>query len=142
MSDLYKVIGKSEMKNLLADPQDADLIAIPCTPGSGVVKAGTVMFREGNGMYSPASGDKVKAENMLAVLKEDVDTGGKPESGMEAVAEDAAAYRRGRFIDGAVKLAEDAELGAAHKAALRQQGIVFGVKESASTFDNKLTGTD
>lgn len=140
MSDLYGVIGASETKNLLADPQGADVIAVPCTPGNEVVKAGTVMFREENGMYSPAAADNITAGNMLVVLKEDVDTGSKPESGAEATAEDAAAYRAGRFIDGAVTLASDAAVEAAHKVVLRQQGIVFDVKESTETFDNNVSG--
>lgn len=142
MSTLYGTVGKKEFKNLLADPQGADIISIPCTPGNNSVSAGTVMFREENGMYSPATSDKVTASNMLVVLKEDVDTGAKPGSSVEVTAEDAAAYRAGRFIDGAVTLASDAALEKSHKVILRQQGIVFNVKETVDTFENKVTGTD
>ena len=139
MSKLYEVIGKREMKNLLADPQDADVIAIPCTPGNDLVPAGTVMFRDTTGMYSPATADKVTGEYMLVVLKEDVDTGSKPQEG-EVTAEDAIAYRKGRFIDGAVTLASGTELDASNKVVLRQQGIVFDKKESTETFENKTSG--
>ena len=93
-------------------------------------------------MYSPATSDKVTASNMLVVLKEDVDTGEKPGSSVEVTAEDAAAYRAGRFIDGAVTLASGTALEESHKVILRQQGIVFNVKETADTFENKVTGTD
>ena len=138
MSDLYGVIGKSEMKNLLADPQDADLIAIPCKPGNNVVLAGTVMFRGEDGLYSPAKKEDIVATKSLAVLKEDVDTGAGPIE-VEVTAEDAAAYRKGRFIDGAVA-ASDGALEASHKLILRQQGIVFNQMESTETFENKTSG--
>lgn len=137
--DLYGVIGKSEMKNLLADPQDADLIAIPCKPGNEVITAGTVMVRgEEDGLYSPAKKTDIVATNSLVVLKEDVDTGAGPIEA-ETTAEDAAAYRKGRFVDGAV-VASDGPLDASHKLVLRQQGIVFDEKESTKTFDNKTSG--
>lgn len=142
MSNLYGVIGASGYKNLLADPQGANLISIPCTPGNGIVKAGTVMFRETSGMYSPAESKDVVNTNMLVVLKEDVNTGGKLVSGAEATAEDAAAYRAGRFIDGAVTLASDAAVEAFHKVVLRQQSIVFDPKEETGTFDNKVQGVE
>lgn len=134
MSELYGTIGKKTYSNLLSDPNGAEVIAIPCTPGNGVITAGKIMFREETGLWSPAKKADVTGEKMLAVLKEDVDTGGEIEG--EATAEDAAAYRSGRFIDGAVA-ASDGAIDAAHKLALRQQGIVFGVKESTETFDNK-----
>ena len=77
---------------------------------------------------------------MLVVLNENVDTGNTPAKGETATAEDAAAYRAGRFIDGRVKLAANAALTDAIKVTLRKQNIVFNTKESTSTVDNKVTG--
>lgn len=141
MSELYGVIGESGYDQLLADPQGADVISIPCTPGKGAVKRGTVMFREETGMYSPAATGDVTSEKMLVVLNENVDTGSEPGHGVTATAEDAAAYRAGRFIDGRVTLASSAALEESHKVVLRQQGIVFNVKESTETFENKKEGS-
>ena len=56
------------------------------------------------------------------------------------MAEDAAAYRKGRFVSGRVTLAAGAALTAAHKVVLRKQDIVFDVKETTTTFDNSITG--
>lgn len=141
MSDLYGTIGTRSYANLLADPQGADVISIPCKPGNSTVAAGTVMYREATGLYSPAASANVTAANQLVVLKEDVETGDAPESGKTATAEDAAAYRAGCFVDGAVKLAAGAALTAAHKAVLRGQGIVFDKAESVETFNNTVTGS-
>jgi hypothetical protein len=139
MSDLYATVGTSNYDQLLADPQGADVISIPCTPGKGTVKRGTIMFREKTGMYSPAASANVVDTNMLVVLNEDVDTGSTPGSGETVTAEDAAAYRSGRFISGRVTLASDAAITAEHKVVLRKQGIVFDTKESAETFNNEVT---
>ena len=139
--ELYGKIGEKNPEYLLADPQGAEPIGIPCTPGQGVVKRGTVMFREDRGMYSPAASANVVNTNMLVVLSETVDTGSAPASGETAVAENAAAYRAGRFIDGKVFLTGDAALTAAHKVVLRQQGIVFNPMESTATFTNTASGT-
>lgn len=141
MSELYGTIGQQTYTNLLADPQGADLITVPCKPGNGVVTAGTVLFRETTGLYSPAAAVNVKADTQLVVLKETVDTGAAPGSGVTAVAEDAAAYRAGIFVDGAVKLTNGAALTDEHKAVLRGQNIVFSKKESADTFQNTVSGT-
>lgn len=134
MSELYGVIGSRSYANLLADPQGADVIAIPCEPGNGAIKAGTVMYRKSSGLYAPAENGQVSTSYMLVVLKEDVDTGDTVAAG--AVAEDAAAYRAGCFVDGAVVLKNDTSLTAAHKVVLRLMGIVFDKKEETGTFDN------
>ena len=134
MSALYGVVGTSNPDHLLSDPQGADIIAIPCTPGKGVVKRGTVMFRESNGMWSPAASANISTSNQLAILNVDVDTDANP-----AVAEDAAAYRAGRFINGRVKYDNSGTLTAvteAHKVVLRLEGIVFDVADNASGFNN------
>ena len=96
---MYEVIGTNNPEYLLADPQGADIIAIPCEPGNGMVKRGTVMYRKESGMYAPAATSNVTASNMLVVLDESVDT----DENM-AVAEDARAYRAGRLVYGKVTL--------------------------------------
>lgn len=134
MSALYGVVGTSNPDYLLSDPQGADIIAIPCTPGKGVIKRGTVMFRENNGMWSPAASANISTSNQLAILNVDVDTDANP-----AVAEDAAAYRAGRFINGRVKYDNSGTLTAvteAHKVVLRLEGIVFDMADNAAGFDN------
>lgn len=141
MSELYGVIGSSNYANLLADPQGADIIAIPCEPGNGDVAVGTVMYRKTTGLWAPAAAAQIVATNQLVVLKEAVATGTAPSSGETAVAEDAAAYRAGIFIDGVVTLAAGAALTEAHKVILRQQNIVFDKKESTATFTNTVTGS-
>ena len=141
MSELYSKIGERGYENLLADPHGADLIAIPCEPGNGDIKGGTIVYRKASGLWAPAASAQIANTNQLAVLKETVATGNAPASGETATAEDAAAYRAGRFVDGRVTLASDAALTAAHKVILRQQGIVFEEKESTSTFTNTVTGS-
>ena len=134
MSELYGVVGTKSYTNLLADPQGADVIGIPCEPGNGEIPAGTVMYRKSTGLYAPAESGQISTSYMLVVLKEDVETG----SGLEtvAVAPDAAAFRAGCFIDGMVFLKSKASLTDAHKAVLKLNGIVFNKKEDTATFDN------
>lgn len=134
MSELYGVIGTSNYSNLLADPQGADIISIPCEPGNGTIKRGTVMYRKSTGLYAPAASGDVTTSNMLVVINEEVETGTTVAAG--AVAEDAAAYRAGCFIDGKVVLKSDATLSDANKVVLRLQNIVFDKAESTGTFDN------
>lgn len=141
MTELYGVIGSSNTVNLLADPQGADKIAIPCEPGNGDIPAGTLMYRKASGLWAPAASAQVVNTNQLAVLKEAVASGTAPASGKTAVAEDGLAYRAGCFIDGAVTLTAGAALTEAHKVILRQQGIVFDKKESTTTFTNTVTGS-
>nr|DAR77779.1 MAG TPA: hypothetical protein [Caudoviricetes sp.] len=117
---LFEVIGRSIPGYLLADPQGAELIAIPCEPGNGVIKRGTVVYRKSNGMYAAAANAQVTATNMLAVIDETVDTDANAN-----VAENARAYRAGRLIYGKVTLASDAALSAANMVVLRGQNIVF-----------------
>lgn len=134
--DLYGVIGTKGYANLLSDPQDADVIAVAMLPGKGEIKAGTVLKQNSSTLlWEPAASADIATTSMLAVLKEDVDTGA-PDS---TIAIDAAAYRTGRFIDGAVKYDNSGtltDLTHAHKVVLRQQGIVFKAKEGTGTIDN------
>ena len=139
--DLYSKIGEQAYTNLLADPQGADVISIPCEPGNGDVPAGTVMYRKSSGLYAPAASANVVSTNQLVVLKDAVATGTAPASGVTVTAEDAAAYRAGCFIEGAVKLTSAAAVTEAHKVILRAQGIVFDKKEATTTFTNTVTGS-
>ena len=134
MSELYSTIGTRSYENLLADPQGADVISIPCKPGNGDIKRGTVMYREATGLWSPAASGQISTSYMLAVLNEDVATGDSIVSG--AVAEEAAAFRAGRFLNGKVKLASNGTVTEAHKIILRMQGIVFDQPDGADGFQN------
>ena len=140
MSELYGVIGKTGYANLLADPLGADRIMISCEPGEGDLVAGTVMYRKESGLWAAATNSEVTSENMLAVLAEDVAAGTKPEHEQTAVAEEGIAYRAGTFIEGAVTLKAKAALSAENKVVLRLQNIVFGQKETTTTFNNKVSG--
>ena len=134
--DLYGVIGTKDYANLLSDPQGADVIAVALLPGNGEIKAGTVLKQNSSTLlWEPAASADIATTTMLAVLKEDVNTGA-PDS---TVALDAAAYRAGRFVDGAVKYDNSGtltDLTLAHKIVLRQQGIVFKAKEGNDAIDN------
>ena len=133
---LYKKIGESNPTYLLSDPQGADKIAIPCKPGNGVVGRGTLMFREDNGMYSPAAAADLVATKSLVVLDETVDTDANA-----TVAEDAAAYRAGRMIAGKVLLKDGSAPNAAAALVLRQQGIVLNqMMDTATEFNNEVGG--
>ncbi len=134
MSDLYGVIGTSTYKNLLSDPQGADVTAVPCEPGNGDIPAGTVMYRTATGLYAPAASAQITTSYNLVVLGEDVQTGGEIKE--STVAEDAKVFRAGKFIDGAVFLKSKGTLTAAHKVVLKLNGIVFDEKESTSTYNN------
>ena len=72
--NLYETIGKSNPTYLLADPEGADAIGIPCEPGNGTVARGTVMTRKETGMYAPAESADVTETATLCVLDETVDT--------------------------------------------------------------------
>lgn len=140
MSDLYSVAGTKVYTNLLADPQGADVISVPVEPGNGDITAGTLLYRKASGLWAPAATAAVVVTNQLVVLKEAIASGTAPAAGVTVTAEDAAAYRAGIFVDGAVTLAAGAALTDAHKAVLRQQGIVFDKKESTTDFTNTVTG--
>lgn len=120
MDEMYAVIGQKGTANLLAKP-GGETIPIPCEPAHGDVPAGTLMVRTNAGLWKAASASDVSANGLYAVLKDDVSTG---EAGT-VIAEDAPAYRTGIFIDGAVTLADAAELTDAQKVILRKKGIAF-----------------
>lgn len=132
---LFKTVGTKEPAYLLADPQGLDTIAIPCEPGNGIVAMGTVMYRKATGLWAPAAAANVVSTNQLAVLGETVDTAANA-----TIAEDAKAYRGGRFINGKVTLAAGAVVTDAHKVTLRTMGILFDVMEGTGTFNNVVEG--
>lgn len=134
---LYGVIGTKNPNYLLSDPQGAEKIAIPCEPGNGIVKRGTVMYRKETGLWAPAAAENAITTNQLAVLDETVDTAGL-DAGTKVIAEDARAYRAGRFVKGRVTLAADAAVTAAAEVVLRTQGIVFSQMVGTGTFDNTV----
>lgn len=120
MDEMYAVIGQKGTANLLAKP-GGETIPIPCEPAHGDVPAGTLMVRTNAGLWKAASASEISANGIYAVLKDDVSTG---EAGT-VIAEDAPAYRTGIFIDGAVTLADAAELTDAQKVILCTKGIAF-----------------
>lgn len=139
MASMYEVIGTNTPAYLLADPQGADVIAVPVEPGNGEIKRGTLLYRKDSGLYAPAATSQMSTSYNLVVLNADVDTGASVAAG--TVAEDVPAYRAGRFIDGTVLYYNSSasayqKVTAAHKLALRQFGIVFDTDENAGTFDN------
>lgn len=132
MAKLFDTIGSSAYTNLLADPQGADVIAVPCTPAKGIIEPGTVLYRTASGLWEPAAAKDIVDTNQLVVCKETVDTTADAE-----VAEDAAAYRAGCFIDGVVKVGGAVPTDA-QKVVLRGQNIVFDKKETTATFKNDV----
>ena len=85
---MYTTIGKWEPSYLLSDPQGAQVISIPCAPGTGVIQRGQIMKRGDNGMYAPAAAADITNANFLVVVDEVVDT-----TADENIAADARAYR-------------------------------------------------
>jgi len=93
---LYEVIGTNNPTYLLADPQGADKMAIPCKPGNGVIGRGTVMYRGADGMWLPASAAEAVDTNMLAVLDETVDTDQNATITAEQFGEDGLMLQKGK----------------------------------------------
>lgn len=136
MSDLYEVIGSKGFNPLLADTAGASVIAIPCEPGNGDLDVGTLMYRKSSGLWAPAESGQVSTSYMLAVLNENVKTGSATDLPAGVVAEVAAAYRMGCFINGKVHLKSNGTVTEAHKVVLKLGGIVFNHEMENGTFDN------
>lgn len=117
--NMFETIGTNNPAYLLADPNCADVIAIPVEAGQGVVARGTVMYRKTNGAWAAATASDVVATNMLSVIDESVDTAASENN------EVAKAYRAARLISGKVTLKGGAAITAAQAIILRTQGIVF-----------------
>ena len=137
---MYETIGNKVYSTLLADPQDAHKIAIPCEPGKGLLKAGLLMVRGDNGLWAPAE-TNVNGNNIYVVLAEDVDTTGLAGDGI-TIAEDAAAFTTGRFKRGAVKLSGDKAISASSELNLARLGIRLVATADAAEFNNSVTGVD
>ena len=135
MSNLYDTIGSSTPEQILAKVE-ADPIAVNLLPGQGELKRGTLLYKNASGFYAKAGTSQISTSYDLVVLNENVDTGNDG----TAVAEVAAAYREGTFIDGKVKYDNSGTATAvteAHKVVLRLFGIKFNQSvESAGTFEN------
>lgn len=121
---MYETIGTNNPSYLLANPQGAERIAIPCAPGNGIVPRGTIMVHTGEGGYFPAAAEDLTGGDpvMIAVLDETVDTTGREVSDGVAC-EVARAYRTGRLIRNKVMLADEGELTFAVESVLNTHGI-------------------
>lgn len=131
---LYNVIGTYTPSELLSDPIGADIIAVPMKPGNGEVPRGTIVYRDTDGMYVPATEDEAIDDYMLAVLDEAVDTDANT-----TIAENARAFRAGRLIADKVTLTGGDPVTAAIALTLRKQGIVLNPINGAEGFDNELS---
>lgn len=140
MSELYGTVGTRTYKQLLSDPERADVISVPVAPGNGTIAIGTLLARSEAGLYAPAKAADVTETAYLVVAGEDIESGEAAGSGETATAADAKAYRSGCFVDGAVVLADGTTPTAAAKVILRKQGIVFDPQVSTETFDNTVKG--
>ena len=132
MSSLFQTIGTNNPQYLLADPQGADVIAIPCEPGNGALQRGQIMYRKETGFFAPAGGAQVIGTNALVVLDEAVNTDANA-----SIAEDARAYRAGHLIADKLILAGGGALTPAQKLVLRQQNIVLEWMDNAPVFNNE-----
>ena len=133
--DLYGVIGTSTPAALLEDPRGADKIAVALEPGNGALEPGCLLYQKSTGLYAPATTSQITTSYNLVVLADAVDTG----SDGEMIAEDASAYRAGRFIDGKVFLKAGNTITAAYKQVLRLMGIVMKVDaDTDATVDNRV----
>lgn len=137
---MYKVIGTNNPTCLAAKAKDGERIAIDLTPGKGEIARGTVLFREENGMYSPAAAADAVITKDLVILDETVDTGAEAADG--AIAPAARAYRKGHFVPGTVKLKNGAALTEAVMLVLRVQGMVFDPVVSTAEYDNTVAAAE
>ncbi len=119
MDKLFETIGRSEIKDLLANG-DATAVTVSMEPGNGIVPYGTVIYRKNGALYAPAAAANIAETAELLVLRDNVDT---TDSATVAVA--AAAYEKGTFKAGAVKIADGTPVTAAQARILRKQGITF-----------------
>lgn len=122
--DLYGVIGNSVPTALLEDPRGAEKIAVALAPENGVLEPGCLLYQDtSTGLYAPAAAAQITTTNNLVVLADKVDTGTED----AGIAEDAAAYRSGRFVDGKVFLKAGGTLTAAQKQVMRLMGLLLKV---------------
>lgn len=130
--ELYETIGTSTVRKLLASTEGVRKATLPIQPNAAAIPAGTVLYRQASGLWTPAAAAQIVDANALAVLNEDlaINSGN--------VAEDADAYVAGCFIDGTVKDSTGTAVTAAMKLALRKQGIFFKEDATVGTFNNEV----
>lgn len=130
--ELYETIGTSTVRKLLASTEGVRKATLPIQPNEAAIPAGTVLYRQASGLWTPAAAAQIVDANALAVLNEDlaVNSGN--------VAEDADAYVAGCFIDGQVKDSAGTAVTAAMKLVLRKQGIFFKEDATVGTFNNEV----
>ena len=133
---MFETIGTNNPTYLLAKAADGDKVAVSLEPGNGTINRGTVLYKKSNGMYAPAAAGNAIITNNLVILDETVDTGNSLTD--DSVAEDAAAYRAGHFIESRVKLASNADLTDAVKIVLRAQGMVFDPVVGTDAVENGM----
>lgn len=139
MANLFQVVATKTMANFLADLTGAVREGVSLTPRQGKLKMGQLLYRDkSTGMYAPATSTQMDGTYSLAVLAEDVDTAGVVgPNGL--ISEDAVAFTRACFVDGAVFL-KDSDTTAlptdAQKLVLRQQGITFKPAVGTGNFTN------
>lgn len=117
MSALYNVVGTAVPESLLSDPNGAMKIAVGLTPNKGVVKRGSILYKNG-ATWEFATAANLDGTKQVAILNTEVDTAANT-----TIAEDADAYVAGRFV-GAKLLVSGGTLTEAIKLVLRNQGII------------------
>lgn len=116
----YKEIAESNPEYLIAYPLGAERIGISVAPGQGIIKRGTVVYQQANGLFAPAGSAQIVGTNYIAVLDETVDTNENA-----SVAAAVRAYIKGRLFAKYIILANNDTLTAANELVLRQQGITL-----------------
>ena len=141
MDKLYEVLGESNVKDLLVGRGVP--VAISMAPGSGVIPAGTVIYRDKSSLlYARATSTQMDGTYDLLVLRDDVDI-----STNAGIAVAAAAYEEGDFKAGTLKVWDSGEsayvaVTAAQALILRQQNINLvpfdDWRKSDVEFDNRV----
>lgn len=122
MDNLYEVLGQSTVKDLLAGRGKA--VAISMAPGSGIIPAGTVIYRDKSTLlYARATSTQMDGTYDLLILRDSVDI-----STSAGIAVAAAAYEEGDFKAGTLKIWDSGDsayvaVTAAQALILRQQNI-------------------
>lgn len=127
----YKEIAESNPEYLIAYPLGAERIGISVAPGQGIIKRGTVVYQQANGLFAPAGSAQIVGTNYIAVLDETVDTNENA-----SVAAAVRAYIKGRLFAKYIILANNDTLTAANELVLRQQGITLDEIVGDRVFEN------
>ena len=131
MSRLDETLGNVGFDNLIHGLfPPVEVFSVQIAAGQGVLERGSLLAVGDDGMELISSTTTGKAN---AVLAEPVDTGGPAaqeeedgtEDGADAEPVTAIAYRTGHFNANALIVAEDYEITAEDKEALRMAGILL-----------------